>query len=358
LGARLGAAGIAAAWSLAGAPAAGDDGLVTTAPSARAADSGSSPTPAEVLFREGRALISKHDFAAACPRLEESLRLDPAPGTQFNLARCYELAGRFASAWRAYSAVADAMRAQGQRAREGVARDRIAQVESRLSYVIVRVSSDWNESAVSSAHVTLDGRDLMAAQLGTRIPVDSGEHAIAVTAEGKRAWDTRVHVQADAETLAVEVPRLEDEAPAKAPEPPAEAALARAMPTAALRGEVDAVPVATGPGAQRVAALGLLGAGVVAGGLGAYFGVRAFELGKESRTGCVSNGCWDRPAQQQAQDSHTFGDASTVSFVACALLASAGGVLWLTAPSETSKRTIAIVPGLSPRAALWVQGRF
>jgi hypothetical protein len=252
------------------------------------------------------------------------------------------------------------MRAQGQQAREGVARDRIAQVEPRLSYVVVRLGADWTASALSSAHVTLDGQELAAAQLGARRPVDSGEHSIAVTAEGKRAWATRVKVQGEAETLAVEVPRLEDERPANepsAPGPPAaEAALAR--PLLAPRREVNISPGASGFPAQRVLSLGLLGAAVVAGGLGTYFGVRAFELGKESRTGCSNGGCSDPNARLQAEDSHTYGDASTVSFVACGLLAAAGGVLWFTAPSDASKRAIVVVPGWSPRAALWVQGRF
>jgi hypothetical protein len=135
-------AGVAALLGFCAGPAAGD------APS---------PTPAEALFREGRALIAKG----------------------------------------AYTAVADAMQAEGQRGREKVARDRIADVETRLSYVIVRPSADWPTSVRASARVTLDGEELAVWLLGVRIP-DVGEHAIAATDEGKRAWETRVRVQADA----------------------------------------------------------------------------------------------------------------------------------------------------------------
>ena len=57
------------------------------------------PAAAEWLFREGRALMKKGDFAPACAKLAESQRLDPAVGTLMNLAECEERIGRTASAW-------------------------------------------------------------------------------------------------------------------------------------------------------------------------------------------------------------------------------------------------------------------
>ena len=61
-------------------------------------------TRADALFREGRALMKKGDYATACPKLEESYRLDPAAGTGINLGDCFEKQGKVASALLAYQA--------------------------------------------------------------------------------------------------------------------------------------------------------------------------------------------------------------------------------------------------------------
>ena len=54
---------------------------------------------AEAAFRQGRDLMSKGDFAAACMAFRSSQTLDPQLGTQYNLGLCYEKAGMLASAW-------------------------------------------------------------------------------------------------------------------------------------------------------------------------------------------------------------------------------------------------------------------
>src|SRR5262249_24412526 len=54
---------------------------------------------ADRLFKEAEVLARAGRYAEACPKLEESERLDPGIGTQFNLADCYERTGRVAHAY-------------------------------------------------------------------------------------------------------------------------------------------------------------------------------------------------------------------------------------------------------------------
>ncbi len=65
--------------------------VVACAASARA--DGDPPPPAEALFREGREAMKRGDYAVACPKFEESQKLDPANGTLLNLALCEEALG-------------------------------------------------------------------------------------------------------------------------------------------------------------------------------------------------------------------------------------------------------------------------
>ena len=68
---------------------------------------------------------------------------DAGPGTEFNLADCYERAGRTASAWTTFlDLAATEHRNSGAKAaeRERVARDRAKGLEPRLSQPVIDVS--------------------------------------------------------------------------------------------------------------------------------------------------------------------------------------------------------------------------
>ena len=69
---------------------------------------------AEHLFREGQRLMQEEDYAAACPKLADSHKLDPGVGTLLNLALCYRKAGKTASAWSTYQEAAALARKEGQ----------------------------------------------------------------------------------------------------------------------------------------------------------------------------------------------------------------------------------------------------
>ncbi len=74
--------------------------LVVTACSspAFAQQSAEKAASAQALYDEGLRLMGVGEFAAACPKFAASQKLDPAMGTKFRLADCYEKIGKTASA--------------------------------------------------------------------------------------------------------------------------------------------------------------------------------------------------------------------------------------------------------------------
>src|SRR5262245_53350190 len=90
---------------------------------------------ARSLFEQGRNLVKDGKWTEACPKFEESERLDHGIGTQFNLADCYEHIGKTASAWTHFSEVADSARRANQGERESIARQRANALQPKLSKI-------------------------------------------------------------------------------------------------------------------------------------------------------------------------------------------------------------------------------
>ena len=146
---------------------------------------------ARALFAEGRKLAAAGDYPTACPKFEESFRLDPGIGTGFNLADCWEHIGRTASAWGRFLGVAAAAKALGQGEREQVARERAAALEPGLSRLTVLVPSPD-----AGLVVKRDAVPLGPASWGVAVPVDPGPHVVQATAPGRRPFSLEVTVGA------------------------------------------------------------------------------------------------------------------------------------------------------------------
>ena len=86
---------------------------------------------AQALYESGTQLLERGEHAAACPKLEESQRLDPAMGTSL-LATCSPATGRPTSAWSLFLEVAGLAHRAGNPMRESTARARAAALEPHL----------------------------------------------------------------------------------------------------------------------------------------------------------------------------------------------------------------------------------
>jgi hypothetical protein len=244
---------------------------------------------ARALFAEGRKLMNDKRFEDACPKFEESLRLDPGMGTQFNLAFCWEQIGRSASAWAMFLDVAAAARAAGQAQREAAARERAAALEPKLSRLSIRVASP-----AEGMEITRDEISVGRAVWGTAVPVDPGTHKLKASAPGKLPWTQDVRVADAAARVSVDVPRLED-APVEAAAAPAAAPVIResvSMPEPDhSRGGADG---------QRIAAWVLGGVGVAGLGVGTYFALR-FQSEKDKADSICPDASITCPEPEQAE---------------------------------------------------------
>jgi hypothetical protein len=159
---------------------------------------GHDPAAAESLFRDGRAAAQRGDWEAACPKLRESQRLDPAPGTLLNLADCEEHRGKVATAWQLFRQVVDSVPANDDRS--PIAAKRAAALEKRLPHMTVRLVGQ----APAGVKVTRNDVELSEASLGSALPVDPGAYTVTVSAPGRATTTSSVTI-AEGASSAVEV---------------------------------------------------------------------------------------------------------------------------------------------------------
>jgi hypothetical protein len=247
---------------------------------------------AQTLFQEARALMRQRNYSDACPKLEESLRLEAGVGEsgigkQFDLADCNEQIGKLATAWAGFLAVASQSKQANQAEREKSARKRARALESRLPKLVIAVPS-----AEQGLEVRRDGIALDAAGWGAVVHVDPGTHRVTATAPGKQPWltmvqakegaTTRVHVPRDLPATPVAAPAVPEVAdPAPADPAPADPASALPDPAPAAPPEPSGTEARAAPSASDLAMEGLLqGRDATRRTLGwAVAGVRAIGIG-------------------------------------------------------------------------------
>lgn len=287
---------------------------------------------AQALFDEGKRLLAAGQAVKACPKFEESLSLDDAIGTRFQLATCYELTGRTASAWNLYIEVAAAARSLKQPDREAFARDKAAALEPHLARLTIVVP---DTARVPDLKLTRDGTEVGSGQWGVALPVDPGKHAIEATAPGKKPVRLTVDVYGDAASETLTVPALTD-----AP--------------------VEAKPAASSPKASGFTTLqwvgvGTAGAGVVGLAAGGVFALLAKN--KSAQANCPGGACPDQHSLELNQDARALGDRATIALIAGGALAAVGATLFLIPVGRNE--SVAVAPSVAPGSAgLQLQGHF
>ena len=272
---------------------------------------------AQALFDEARRLMGEGRYSEACPKFEESQRIDPGWGTLINLADCHEHIGRTASAWSEFLQVASGSRQAGQTERSQAAKARAGALEPRLSKLTIAVSE---LNLPGGFEIKRDHALVGPAQWGTPVAVDPGEHVVEAAAPGKRPWRRTIVVGDEGEKNEVFIPPLDDDVP-------------RPAETGGL--------FADGPSVQRMTAIALGGVGVLALGAGGYFALRALSYDARSEDDCHPfcgpTGTADRRKALEA------GDTATVFAIVGGASLAAGAILYFTA-RPSNKQSFIVRP--------------
>jgi hypothetical protein len=281
---------------------------------------------ADALYDQGKKLMASGQFAAACPKLAESQRLDPGVGTLLTLGDCYDRVGRKASAWTTFREAAALAKTRGQAGREKLARSRAAALEPRLSKLVIDVPAD---SDVAGITIQRNDEPVGKALWGTPLPIDAGQHTVRATAPGRKPWTLTVRAERDGQLVTVSVPLLAPEAaaapaPAPPPRPP------------------DTRPDVRPGGTQRALGFTAGGVGLAGIGVGVAFGFLALSKHDEAQANCAPT-CAAGGGDAIQADAQKLALGSTIGFTAGGLLVAGGVVLLLTAPSFKTAVTVAPV---------------
>jgi hypothetical protein len=302
---------------------------------------------AEVLFREGKDRMAAKDYARACPKLADSYRLDPATGTLLALAMCNERANKLASAWAEYADAAARAKREARSDREKAAREKVAALEPRLSYLTILTARSVTETP--GVEITRNGVQVGTATLGTAVPVDGGAYTISVTAPGKKSWSAQINVAPSGERHTLSVPPLDDSAPPVAPIAAKSASASTKAPLAspaepATSAEVRQALVAP-DSEKRESGYGVFGAatiaaGMVSVGIGTGYMLAAMKKNEDSKPGCDGDRC-SPAATQDRLDARAYGNVATIAFLAGGVLVAMGTTLYIVGapPKPPAART-------------------
>ncbi|MCC6903070.1 MAG: hypothetical protein IT377_29135 [Polyangiaceae bacterium] len=298
--------------------------LVTSAASAQG-----DAAAAEQLYKEGKALAKKGDYAAACPKLEASYRLDKGLGTLVNLADCHERVGKLASAWAEWNEAHDLAKRDKDEVRAKFAAERRDKIEPKLPKLQINVKNPVDSLAVYRGDSKIE-----AATYGSALAVDPGEVVVSVR-RGEQVLKSETVTTKASQTASVELDLAALDAefpPPKVAPPPATTA-----PTPAPAPPPPRPPPPSG--SQKTIGFVVGGVGVVA--LITAGVLEGMALSKKSKADepdqCVNGYCSPNGFQtvEDAKDLATIGQWVGIGGV---LLTAVGATLVFTAPSSAETR--------------------
>lgn len=279
-------------------------------------------TDAVALFDEGIREMKAGNFDKACAAFAKSNEIHADSGTRGSLARCYEKAGRVASAWKLWT---DLSTTAPKDLRADAAAN-ATKLEARLPKYVLRMPPS------QTAQVTIDGI-AVDGRPNVEAAIDPGPHVITATAPGFVAWKHEYTAREGA---------LEEIAIALVGEP-------QANPSKPI--VIDESPSSS----RRTIGIAVIAVGgaLVAGG--AVFGYLAKSRNDDAKDLCGGDVDMCDPsrlaeARDKVDSARSAGNLSTVGFIAGGAAVVTGVVLFVTAP-KSARRQISIAPTVGAESA-------
>lgn len=275
---------------------------------------------ARELGEEGSRAYERGEWEVARSLFHRARDLFPAPTLGVREARALVKLGKLVEAARVYERVTSTpvdasdpnVDADTFRAAQATAKTELAELRKRIPRFTLRVDGAFDRVAIA-----LDGKSVPLTFVGSEHEIDPGLHTIATSWNGATPAPTAVTLS-EGEQRMVVLSAPAYETTKEAPPPP--------------RGR-----------AQRIAGFATIGLSVVGVGLGIGLGVAATSKHDELDLVCTGGTC-PPSAAGTLDDFHTLRAASTVAYVLSGVLAAAGLVVVLTAPSSKPAASAWITP--------------
>lgn len=291
-------------------------------PSAQA-QSEADKTTARQLAIEAQQALEKKDYATAADRFGRAEALYHAPTLLVGLGRAYVGLGKYVEAMESYNKVIREKLPENATdaflQAKADAKAEIEGLDKKIAWVTLRVEG------ADAPNATLDETAIPTASLDVKRAVNPGDHVFRASAEGFATAEQPFSI-ASGESQTVTLTLVPGEpGPGDNPLP---------KPIGGGDDGPDQIDEGTG-GTSTLAIVGWTAIGV--GGAGLILGAITGGLAV-SKHGTLTDACDDNrcaPEQQSTLDSfHALATVSTIGFIAGGVLAAAGTVLVIVAPSD------------------------
>jgi hypothetical protein len=320
-------------------------------PSVAAAQS--NDAQASALFDQGLAGMQQGKYAAACPQLRESYRLDPKAGVMFTLSECEAKAGLVASAsthYREYLGLVPRLPAADQTRhteRVGIAQSQLKALAPTVPMITVEIDAPEG----TAFKVARNGELLGKATLGLPLPTDPGTYEWSLSTEAGVVQTQQLTVAPkDRKTIKLflsgKTAAVSATTTDSAPNASGSSSSAPLSPASSPPATKDSAPSGTDRAWLSWTFVGVAGAALVVGGV-----TGGLALGKKSdiEKNCVGTVC-NAQGKSAADSGQSLALVSTIAVTSAVVLGGVAVALFLTDKSSG---------GTGARAGAWqlLQGK-